>query len=158
MVVTICLLSSVLRGHRNDCGLLNDFCDGSTYSKHPLFSVTLEIMIYYDDVEVCNPLGSRSKKHKLGKMNKLCSSVGNTGVTCLTLFYYILGNIPPKYRSSTRAIQLLVVLKSSVLQQYGADMVLEPVMKDIKQLEKVKHNADDCILTLSADRRCTIQD
>ncbi len=26
----------------------------------------LEIMAYYDDVEVCNPLGLHAKKHKLG--------------------------------------------------------------------------------------------
>lgn len=27
---------------------------------------SLEILAYYDDVEVCNPLGYRAKKHKLG--------------------------------------------------------------------------------------------
>lgn len=53
------------------------------------------------------------------------------------LFYYTLGNIPPKYRSSLRSIQLLAVLKSSDLQLYGADKVLENLMKDVKELEKV---------------------
>ena len=51
--------------------MVSDFCDGSVYKKHSLFSsdsdvCSLEIMAYYDDVEVCNPLGSRAKKHKLG--------------------------------------------------------------------------------------------
>ena len=39
------------------------------YKSHDLFSTvpsSLEILAYYDDVEVCNPLGSRAKKHKLG--------------------------------------------------------------------------------------------
>lgn len=61
----------VLRGHCRQDGLLADYCDGAMYKTHSLFSVgseipPLEIMAYYDDVEVCNPLGSRAKKHKLG--------------------------------------------------------------------------------------------
>lgn len=59
----------ILRGHRLHDGLLGDYCDGSTFSNHPLFGTdptALQIFLYYDDVEVCNPLGSRAKKHKLG--------------------------------------------------------------------------------------------
>ncbi len=41
------------------------------------------------------------------------------------------------YRSTMKCIQLLAVLKSSVLQAYGADCVLENIMKDVKQLEQV---------------------
>ena len=49
-------------------GQLNDFCDGTRYSNHELFSqdpYALQIIAYYDELEVCNPLGSRVKKHKL---------------------------------------------------------------------------------------------
>ena len=49
---------------------MEDFCDGSYFSEHPLFSVestALQIMLYFDEMEVCNPIGSRAKKHKLGK-------------------------------------------------------------------------------------------
>ena len=48
--------------------LLGDYCDGSLFQKHPLFSVepcALQIM-YFDELEVCNPLGSSAKVHKLG--------------------------------------------------------------------------------------------
>lgn len=58
-----------MKGHHRSDGLIGDYCDGSLYSSHELFSrnrTALEVMIYYDDVEVCNPLGSRTKKHKLG--------------------------------------------------------------------------------------------
>lgn len=59
---------------RND-DLLGDFCDGSLYKNHSLFSsaadgdgtLYLQIVMYYDDIEVNNPLGSRRGKHKLGK-------------------------------------------------------------------------------------------
>ena len=63
----------VLRGHQRSDGLLGDYCDGSVYKSHALFShvhQALQIIAYYDDVEVCNPLGSRAKKHKLGKIRK----------------------------------------------------------------------------------------
>ncbi len=52
-----------------------DFCDGSLYKEHPLFSMhkdALQIVIYYDDVEVVNPLGSYRGVHKLGN---LCNQI-----------------------------------------------------------------------------------
>ena len=51
-------------------GILSAFCDGTYYKSHQLFTAhknALQIMLYYDDIEVCNPLGSNTKKHKLGK-------------------------------------------------------------------------------------------
>ena len=50
--------------------MLSDFCDGSYFKSHHLFGShknALQIMFYYDDIEMCNPLGSHTKKHKLGK-------------------------------------------------------------------------------------------
>ena len=49
--------------------ILGDFCDGSLYKMHPLFSAqpfALQIILYFDELEVCNPLGSSAKVHKLG--------------------------------------------------------------------------------------------
>ena len=67
----VCILIQVERGHqRCQSEVLSDFCDGSYYRSHQLFSThanALQIMLYYDDIEVCNPLGSHTKKHKLGK-------------------------------------------------------------------------------------------
>lgn len=54
--------------------MLSDFCDGDLFASHPLFSLhssALQIILFYDDVEICNPLGSRTKKHKLGSSLKL---------------------------------------------------------------------------------------
>lgn len=48
---------------------LLDFCDGQFFKHHPLFSENphaLQIIVYYDDVEVANPLGSYRGSHKLG--------------------------------------------------------------------------------------------
>lgn len=63
------IIKQIVGGHKREDGMLSDYCDGSVYHSHRLFSnvpSSLEILAYYDDVEVCNPLGSRSKKHKLG--------------------------------------------------------------------------------------------
>ena len=57
---------------------------------------------------------------------------------CLTgVFYYQLGNLSPKYRSSLSSIHLVSIAKSSIIQKYGPDKILEPFMADIKELEKV---------------------
>ena len=49
--------------------VIEDYCDGAMFKAHPIFSnnpSALQIIAYYDEVEICNPLGSHVKKHKLG--------------------------------------------------------------------------------------------
>ena len=51
-------------------GFIRDICDGHLYKTHPLFSrdaKALQLMLYYDELEIANPLGSKTGKHKLGK-------------------------------------------------------------------------------------------
>ena len=59
--------------HQNlSASLLSDFCDGSYYKAHTLFNgrePTLQIFLYFDELEVCNPLGSKRIKHKIGKLS-----------------------------------------------------------------------------------------
>ena len=50
---------------------MRDFCDGELFrdGHHPLFSINdnaIQIILYYDDFEVANPLGSKATLHKLG--------------------------------------------------------------------------------------------
>ena len=50
-------------------GILGDFCDGVLYKEHPILSHSNkknQHHNYYDEIEVCNPLGSHAKTHKLG--------------------------------------------------------------------------------------------
>ena len=42
--------------------------DGIALSNHPLFAIdrnTLELILYSDEIELCNAVGTRVKKHKL---------------------------------------------------------------------------------------------
>uniref|UniRef100_A0A1X7T5K3 Uncharacterized protein n=1 Tax=Amphimedon queenslandica TaxID=400682 RepID=A0A1X7T5K3_AMPQE len=52
------------------------------------------------------------------------------------LFYYMLGNLPPVSRSKLSSINLLCITKSQTLVRYGPNVILEPVMSDIKELEQ----------------------
>ena len=57
-------------GHQSaNESVISDFCDGSHFRTHPLFSIpvpSLQVFLYYDEVELCNPLGSKRTKHKIG--------------------------------------------------------------------------------------------
>ena len=51
--------------------VLKDYCDGQVANDHGLFSVHANSLLYYDDAEVVNPIGSHRKIHKLGKFNSI---------------------------------------------------------------------------------------
>lgn len=62
--------TQVFQGHMRSDDYLSDFCDGSLFKNHPLFQTypdALQLIIYFDELEVCNPLASHSGIHKLGK-------------------------------------------------------------------------------------------
>ncbi len=57
-------------GHQQDSELLLvDYCDGRKFKTHALFrnrNSAIVFFLYFDDVELCNPLGSKRTKHKVG--------------------------------------------------------------------------------------------
>lgn len=100
-------------------GFFEDFCDGATFKHHPLFSIdpyALQIICYFDELEICNPLGSHVKKHKVG------------------IVFFSLGNIHPKFRSTFRAINLAIVCTKPVIEKYGLDKIMEPLIRDLNIL------------------------
>ena len=50
------------------------------------------------------------------------------------MFYFILGNLRPKYRSKLRNVQLLAVVKKSLIDKYTISAILRPIVEDIKKL------------------------
>ena len=98
---------------------LEDFCDGSLFKTHPLFSwdpLALQIIGYYDELEVVNPIGSYVKKHKLG---------------CL---FFTLANIRPQFCSTLKSIFVVCVGRYEDISSYGLDAFLEPFVDDLKTL------------------------
>ena len=96
-----------------------EICDGDSVKCDPLFSrnpKALQIILTNDDIEMVNPIGSHTKKHKL------------------SMFYYTLANIPPESRSRLQAIQFLGVAKSKDLRKRGPGVFLHDFIKHIKEL------------------------
>ena len=86
---------------------------------YPLFSqnpTALQIIAYFDEVELCNPLGTHVKKHKLG------------------IVLFTLGNIHPKHCSTLRVIRLVLAVITPIIEKYGMDLILQPFIRDLKIL------------------------
>ncbi|XP_035665562.1 uncharacterized protein LOC118408812 [Branchiostoma floridae] len=102
-------------------GYLRDICDGSLFQTHPVFyqdTNALQIILYYDDVEIDNPLGSYAGKHKVG------------------MFYYSLGNIPHQYRSKLEAIRLVAIVNTIDIKEFQFEPILKDLVEDLKTLSE----------------------
>lgn len=100
-------------------GYFYDIIDGELMQTHPLFSSNpsaLQIILYSDEIEICNPLKSHALKNKL------------------LMFYYTLGNINPKYRSKLASIRLLAIAKKRDLLECGVDAILARLHDDLVKL------------------------
>lgn len=114
------VLKEVLQGHQSSTETLTDYCDGNIFKEHSLYSVdpsALQIIFYFDDLELCNPLGSKRTIHKVGA------------------FYFMLGNLSPNFRSRVSSIQLVALAKSSIINTHGMDKILAPFIRDMEKLE-----------------------
>lgn len=103
--------------HPENDNVLHDICDGSFVKNHPLFGVdkkSIKIILYYDEVNVCNPLSN--------KVHKLCA------------FYYQLANLPPKYRSKLKSINLVALCTSKIVKRFGIDKIFQPLVDELKLL------------------------
>lgn len=101
-------------------GFYTGFQDGELMMQHGFLiehPKTLRLQLYYDDVEVVNPLGSKTGTHKLG------------------LFYYSIQNLPHHYNASMNSVFVLAVCYSADLKKYGFDPILDPFVKEMKKLE-----------------------
>ena len=88
--------------------VLNDFCDGCLFKAHPLFSVHPNALLYYDELELVNPIGCFVKRHKIG---------------CVM---FSLGNVHPRFRSSLKAMYLVAVASVPIIEKYGIDTTFCP--------------------------------
>ena len=110
----------VCNPHPSNTDTMMDLCDGNYIKCSPLFSKhpqALQIILSHDDIEIVNPLGVHTKKHKVA------------------MFYYTLGNIPPQYRSRLSAIQLLAIAKTVDLKKFGADPLLNDFITKLNLLQ-----------------------
>lgn len=110
-----------LQKHKSTDGKLRDYCDGAHFSSHPLFDKypeALQLQLYFDDLETTNPLGSKTKIHKMGAV------------------YFSIMNLPPEYNSSLENIHLCILFNSIDKDVYGFDKIFEPLINDLRHLER----------------------
>lgn len=91
-------------------------CDGSYYQENLLLSEEGQkssIVLYADDFEIANPLGTSKKNTQ-----RMCS---------------LLDNLPVKYRSSLQSTQLALLCNSNDVRQF----CISKVLSDLKTLEEV---------------------
>ena len=94
--------------------------DGAFFFENGLLSKqeSISLILYIDEFEICNPLGTSRKKHKI------CG------------LYWILGNLPPGCNSALSFIYLAALIKSNDLKCYGYEKVLKPVINDLIILDQ----------------------
>ena len=82
------IVNEIENFHGSGDSTLQDMCDGSVFKFHPHFSTdkqTIQVIAYFDEVELCNPLGS------------------NTKLGCI---FFTIGNIRQCFRSRLKCILL----------------------------------------------------
>jgi len=106
--------------HTYNSNALFDIKDGSVLKNNNFFrnnKYTLQIILYQDAFEICNPLGSAKKKFKL---------VG---------IYMVLGNLPPYLRSKVDNIQLVMLCYEKHVTFFSWEKIMEHLINDLKCLE-----------------------
>lgn len=111
-----------IRESKHSQGMYVSHEDGAYFKENQLLSAVdelkLSLILYVDDIELANPLGTARKNHKL------CA------------VYWLLGNLPSQYRSSLHVIQLALLCKVSDVRRCGYETVLAPLLKDLQILEQ----------------------
>ena len=100
--------------------MLSSYEDGSLYETFDLFQkhpCALQVHLYLDEVQVCNELASRTKRNKY------------------VFVYFSLGNVPHKGRSNFKSIYLLSIFSNQQMNRYGLNLLLRPIVDDLKLLE-----------------------
>ncbi|KAK3932996.1 Heat-inducible transcription repressor [Frankliniella fusca] len=102
-------------------GVLRSYLDGTRVKTNNLiqqFPNTIRLQLNWDDLEVVNPLGSKTVIHKLAA------------------FYFSIQNFPQIENSQLSSVFLLALAYSEDIKEMkGFHKVLDPFLRDLKKLE-----------------------
>lgn len=103
----------------SDENILETYRDGLYYKQSRQANdgeVTIELLLYTDEFETTNPLGSKKGQHKL------------LGVYLTVLCLH------PKYQAKLDNILLVALAKSTLVSKYGLDSIFSPIVRDLETL------------------------
>ena len=115
------IMSSILHQHgESDENVLQSYRDGTYFKEifNPGNETFIPINLYSDDFETANPLGSRKGIHKVMAV------------------YIAFPCLSPQHQASTKNILLAALCQTRFVNKYGMDCVLEPIVNQLKDLEK----------------------
>lgn len=99
--------------------IYSDLFDGEVFKKNDFFqnNKNLQIILFQDAFEICNPLGSSKLKHKI------------------LAIYMTLGNLPPWLRTKVEHINLVALIYEKQVKDFSFDKCLNRILTDLKTLE-----------------------
>nr|XP_054599134.1 uncharacterized protein LOC107389155 isoform X1 [Nothobranchius furzeri]XP_054599135.1 uncharacterized protein LOC107389155 isoform X1 [Nothobranchius furzeri] len=122
-------------------GIYKSFFDGAIFKEKVLSNEeSISLILYIDDFEICNPLGTSKRKHKI------CG------------LYWTLGNLLPGCNSALSSIYLAALIKSNDLKSYSYAKVLEPLIRDLLFLEQSGLYVPKLGKTLKGTLQCVVAD
>lgn len=104
----------------NEDGLLEYFCDGERFAEIGFLTQypnAIQFVLYYDEVEVANGLGSKC------------------GIHMLAVFYIVILNIPSHLNSKLGAIHVIAIAYYEDILARGFEPILEPFLAELAELE-----------------------
>ncbi|KAG0429102.1 hypothetical protein HPB47_023966 [Ixodes persulcatus] len=103
--------------------VLQDITDGDFLSQQLLRqedseTPTIFLLLNSDELELSNPLGAAAGSHKI------------------LVVYFSVINIHPRHRSKLRAVHLLLLVRYPMVNKYGLDRVLAPLIQDLNYVHE----------------------
>ena len=114
------VFAQVQNPHNSTDGKIRDICDGTYFRSHPFWQSDenlLQIMLYFDEFTAINQSGCHAARYKFA------------GV------YFQLANLDDHDRSQSNYIQLVIMAKASSIKEHGMQILLTPLVQDLKILE-----------------------
>ncbi|KAE8741005.1 hypothetical protein FOCC_FOCC013474 [Frankliniella occidentalis] len=104
-----------------DENVLDSFSKGERFKKSAFFRKhprALRLQLYFDEFDPCDAIASKAGLHKIGE------------------FYLTFENIHSRYSSNLDFICLVALCNANTTKDVGFDVVMKPILKDLKKLEK----------------------
>jgi hypothetical protein len=111
---------AILNEPSSNDGFAKSFVDGNQFKNNPFLQAhprAIRLQIYYDDIEITNPIGTKTGSHKIGA------------------FYFTIQNLSYRRVSSLSNVHMFLLCHTADVTKYGFHRILERFMEDISKLE-----------------------